>query len=147
MIAYIDSSLLARAYFPDNDGHREALDLIGDPGVSWVTGTWTRIEVSGAMTRAASDKGRNAAIAHEVLDRDLDPNVGSIREVRAPQRDIERLALSISRRHVIRAMDAWHLACASLVLPRLAEAREAYGFATRDAQQAAVAEQLGLTLV
>jgi hypothetical protein len=41
-------------------------------------------------------------------------------------------------------MDAWHLACAQLVLPSLAEPGEATAFASRDGAQAAVAQALGL---
>ena len=53
MIAYIDSSVLARAYLPDEPGHEAAAKLLEDPEIGLVTGTWTRIEVSGALMRAA----------------------------------------------------------------------------------------------
>ncbi|EUA52295.1 hypothetical protein I553_2481 [Mycobacterium xenopi 4042] len=53
MIAYLDSSVLARAYLVDEDGHQQAIALLGDPEIATVTGTWTRIEVSGALVRAA----------------------------------------------------------------------------------------------
>ncbi|MGI9094502.1 MAG: hypothetical protein ACR2F4_02870 [Thermoleophilaceae bacterium] len=47
MIAYLDSSVLARAYRADEDGHEQAIALLDDPEIAAVTGTWTRIEVSG----------------------------------------------------------------------------------------------------
>lgn len=53
MIAYLDSSVLARAYLADEDGHGQATALLADPDIATVTGTWTRIEVSGALVRAA----------------------------------------------------------------------------------------------
>ena len=43
----------------------------------------------------------------------------------------------------LRAMDAWHLAVARLVLPDLLEPEETAAFATRDAAQADVARALG----
>ena len=49
MIAYLDSSVLARAYLADEDGHEHAVALLGDSEIAPVTGTWTRIEVSRAM--------------------------------------------------------------------------------------------------
>lgn len=53
MIAYLDSSVLARAYLVDEDGHQDAAGVLADPEIATVTGTWTRIEVSGALVRAA----------------------------------------------------------------------------------------------
>jgi predicted nucleic acid-binding protein len=53
VIAYLDPSVLARAYLADEDGHDEAIRLLGDLQIATVTGTWTRIEVSGALIRAA----------------------------------------------------------------------------------------------
>jgi len=53
VIAYLDSSVLARAYLNDEDGHAEAIRLLADPQIATVTGTWTRTEVSGALIRAA----------------------------------------------------------------------------------------------
>lgn len=44
-------------------------------------------------------------------------------------------------------MDAWHLATASLTLPSLAETGEELAFASRDQDQAAVAELLGFTRI
>ncbi len=43
--------LLLRA--PDEPGHDEALSLLEDASVGLITGTWTRVEVPGALVRAA----------------------------------------------------------------------------------------------
>jgi uncharacterized protein len=53
LIVDVDSSVLARAYLVDEEGHAEATSLLEDPEIALITGTWTRIEVSGALVRAA----------------------------------------------------------------------------------------------
>jgi hypothetical protein len=58
LIADLDSSVLARTYLLDEDGHDEAVRLLADPQIVAVTGPWTRIEVSGALIRA----GRSLAV-------------------------------------------------------------------------------------
>lgn len=144
MIAYLDSSVLARAYLADEDGHEQAIDLLADPEIATVTGTWTRIEVSGALVRAArsgraDEKGLLAA-----LDADL---VEKVAVLGARQEQVEEDALALVRAHALRAMDAWHLAVAALVIPPLLEPGEQKGFASRDAAQRRVAELLGFVAI
>lgn len=134
--------MLARAYLPDEDGHEAALALLEDEEVLAVTGTWTRVEVSGALVRAARVGRRKIGDLLAVLDGDLGPD-GPVTLLAAPQADIEEQALAIVRTHGLRAMDAWHLATAVLVTSALAAPGEPVGFASRDAAQATVAEQLG----
>jgi predicted nucleic acid-binding protein len=137
---------MARAYLADEDGHREAVALINDPDVAAVTGSWTRIEVSGALVRAArarrTNGGPDGRDLLALLDTDLQAD-GPVTIVGAPQDEVEREALRIVRAHGLRAMDAWHLAVAKLVAPTLVDRGEAMGFASRDASQRAVAELLG----
>lgn len=115
MIAYVDSSVLARAYLMDEPGHSEAVALLEDPDAALVTGTWTRIEVSGALVRAArSGRGDELGLL-EMLDGDLGAD-GPVRVIDADQHQVESTALELVRSHAIRAMDAWHLAVASLAL-------------------------------
>lgn len=140
MIVYLDSSVLARAYLADEDGHTEALALLEDPEAVPVTGTWTQIEVSGALIRAArSGRGDEKGLL-ALLDADL---AGSITVLSAPQEQAEQRALELVRAHALRAMDAWHLAVAELVIPPLLAPSEPCAFASRDHAQQAVAEQLG----
>ena len=144
MIAYLDSSVLARAYLVDEDGHQQATALLADPEIATVTGTWTRIEVSGALVRAAragrvDEKGLLA-----LLDADL---TGPVIVLGAPQDQIEQHALELVRRHALRAMDAWHLAVAACVVPPLLEPGEPQAFASRDAAQRNVAEELGFVAI
>ncbi len=149
MIVYLDSSVLARSYLHDEDGHREAVALLDDPDIGRVTGSWTRIEVSGALIRAARagrlDADEQGLLAS--LDADLDTG-GRVTELTVAQADVEKRALELMRRHALRTLDTWHLALASLSVPALAApAKEEIGFATRDADQATVAEALGFTRV
>ena len=143
MIVYLDSSVLARAYLADEVGHAEAVALLEDPEVALFTGTWTRVEVAGALVRAArAGRGDEVGLL-SLLDADVAVD-GPVTVVTADQGEVEQGALRLVRAHAIRAMDAWHLATASLLAPALTEPGEEVGFATRDAAQSAVAVLLGL---
>jgi uncharacterized protein len=144
VIAYLDSSVLARAYLVDEDGHQEASALLADPDIATVTGTWTRIEVSGALVRAArAGRGDEKGLL-ALLDGDLaDPVI----VLGAPQDQVERHALQLVRQHALRAMDAWHLAVAAIVVPPLLEPGEPRAFASRDEAQRQVAEELGFVAI
>jgi uncharacterized protein len=146
VIVYLDSSVLARAYLADEEGHESALALLSDPELVAVTGTWTKIEVSGALMRAARSGRGDAAGLLKLLDTDLLPE-GPVTVIAMDQRRVENRALELVREHALRAMDAWHLAVAQLTVPALAEKGEGMGFASRDDAQATVAEQLGFTRV
>lgn len=143
MIAYVDSSVLARAYLAGETGHEEATALLEGLEIGLVTGSWTRIEVSGALIRAArAGRGDEAGLLG-LLDGDLGSD-GPVTVVVADQQEVEDRALRLVREHGVRAMDAWHLAVAVLTLPALAEPGEEIGFATRDHAQSSVATSLGL---
>jgi predicted nucleic acid-binding protein len=143
VIVYLDSSVLARAYLADEPGHEQATSLLADPEIGLVTGTWARIEVSGALVRAArAGRGDEAGLL-ELLDGDLGTD-GPVTVVTADQKEVEERALQLVRGHALRAMAAWHLAVAVLTLPVLAEPGEDVGFATRDEAQSSVAVSLGL---
>jgi uncharacterized protein len=149
VIVYLDSSVLARSYLHDEEGHKEAVALLTDPDIGRVTGSWTRIEVSGALLRAArtgrTDADERGMLA--TLDADLDTG-GRVAELTVSQADVEKKALELVREHALRTLDTWHLAVASLTVPALAAPeQEAIGFASRDEGQAAVAEQLGFKRV
>ncbi len=146
MIVYLDSSVLARVYLADEPGHEQATSLLADLEIGLITGTWTRIEVSGALVRAArAGRGDEAGLL-DLLDGDLGTD-GPVTVVAADQSEVEERALELVREHALRAMDAWHLAVAILTLPSLAEPGEDVGFATRDEAQSSVAASLGLRLV
>jgi predicted nucleic acid-binding protein len=149
VIVYLDSSVLARSYLHDEDGHRDAVALLNNPDITRVTGSWTRIEVSGALIRAARsgrpDADEQGLLA--TLDADLDAG-GRVAQLAAPQENVEERALELVREHALRTLDSWHLAVASLTVPALAEPeQEEIAFASRDEGQARVAEHLGFTRV
>lgn len=146
MIAYIDSSLLVRAYLPDEEGHAEAAALLGDPDLALITGTWARIEVSGALVRAARIGRGDEKRLLDLLDTDLAAE-GAVTVVMAPQAEVEDRALGLVRAHGIRALDARHLATASIISPALAEPGEDVGFASRDQAQSEVATALGFSVL
>jgi predicted nucleic acid-binding protein len=146
LIVYLDSSVLARVYLPDEDGHAQAAALLEDAEIATVTGTWTRVEVSGALVRAVRrGRGDQTGILR-ALDADLGPH-GAVTVLTAPQEAIEEGALALVRHHGLRAMDAWHLALAQIVLPDLVDHGEPIAFASRDAAQAEVARELGFAIV
>lgn len=111
-----------------------------------VTGTWTRIEVSGALIRAGWRGRGDAETMITALDADLSPD-GLITVVEASASHVEASALELVRRHGLRTLDAWHLATASLTVPNLAGRGEQIGFASRVDSQAAVAESLGFVRI
>jgi predicted nucleic acid-binding protein len=145
VIVYVDSSVLARAYLADEEGHADARALLDDADVAIVTATWTHVEVTGALARAARHGQRDAEPLLTVLDADV-ADGGRVTLLRVPPLLLEHQARMIVRRHPVRALDALHLAVADQTLERLAEPGEPTAFATRDAAQAAAAEALGLAL-
>jgi predicted nucleic acid-binding protein len=146
LIAYLDSSVLARAYLADEEAHEQTLALLEDPQIAPVTGSWTRIEVSGALVRAARAGRADARGLLALLDADLSA-AGPVVVLGAPQDEVEEHALRLVREYAIRAMDARHLAVASIAARPLAEPGEAVGFVTRDESQLAVAKRLGFGVV
>lgn len=147
MIAYVDSSLIVRAYLEDEDGSIAAQRVLADPSIAKYTGRWTRIEVSGAIVRAA--RAGRPVLRDDMLtrlDADLRP-AGRIRVLAGDDAEIEARALAIARDHGLRALDALHVALASIAIPKLADKGEPIGFASRDGDQATVAESLGFAAV
>jgi len=142
VIVYVDSSVLVRAYLSDEEGHADVTALLEDPDKATVTGTWTRVEVSGALVRAARAGRADKAGLLALLDADLGLD-GPVTVLAAPQEQVEDRALGLVRTYALRAMDAWHLAVAELTVPSLLEPGEEAGFASRDEAQATVAQTLG----
>lgn len=147
MIVYVDSSVLVRAYLVDEQDHLAAHELVVTSPLTLITGSWTRIEVTGSLARAARAHRGDVESLLALLDQDLDPAQNRIAIIDADQAEVEGIALDLVRRTGIRSLDAWHLACAQLAFDELAEPGEEQGFASRDATQAAVALDLGFTLV
>lgn len=145
MIVYADSSVVVRSYLADESDHAEVRMLLNDPELTVITGSWTLIEVTGSLVRAANAHRGDKEGLLASFERDINAATGSIAVVNAEQAEIERIALELVRSGGLRSTDAWHLACASLAFDELAEPGEERGFATRDAEQAAVAREMGFT--
>jgi predicted nucleic acid-binding protein len=142
LIAYLDSSVLVRSYLPDEDGHADVSRILDDPDIAAVTGSLTRVEVSGALVRAASAGRGNRDGLLKLLDFDLGEG-GVVTVLKADQAEVEETALKLVRKYALRALDALHLAVAQLAVPPLAELRETIAFVSRDGVQASVAVELG----
>lgn len=144
MILYLDSSLISRALLSDENDHRRALSLI-DSEHALITGPWSRVEVSAALTRAArAHRGDQTALLAQ-FDQLTHPTTGRITVVDVEQAEIELVANALVRRTGIRSLDAWHLACAQLVREALADPDESFAFVTGDTEQAVVALDLGFS--
>ena len=133
-----------RAYLEDEEGHQAARALLAEDEYSFVTGAWSRIEVSGALVRAA----RGGRVALEGLLELLDIELGGpVTVVHADPEFVQESSLDLVRAHGLRTLDAWHLSTARLTVPSLADPGEPVAFATRDEEQGAVAEELGFARI
>jgi predicted nucleic acid-binding protein len=143
VIVYVDSSVLARAYLADEVGHDEAVALLGGEQ-PLVSSTWTLVEVTSALARAARSSRRAADLPGllDALRADVAP-AGPVTLLRTDPTAVEARATEIVREHALRSLDGLHLAVAELAARPLAEPDESVGFASRDVDQTAVAEGLG----
>lgn len=147
MIVYLDSSYIVCGYLADEADHVQVRQLLRNPDHTTITGSWSRIEVTGALIRAATAHRGDREALLAAFEEDVSEVSGTLTVVDAEQAEIERIALDLVRTSGIRSTDAWHLACAHLALDELGEPGEERGFATRDAAQAAVARDLGLLVL
>lgn len=144
VIVYLDSSSIARSYLSD-EADDVARRLIDDPDTTTISGSWSRIEVTGALVRA--ERAGRARNALRRFESEIAPRVGKIHLVDSDQAELEHLALTIVRSTGMRSMDAWHLSSAAFALDALADPGEGRAFLTRDAEQHRVAEALGFTVL
>jgi predicted nucleic acid-binding protein len=144
VIIYVDSSVLVRAYLPDEQGHQAANDLlVGEDAL--VTSTWTLVEVTSALTRAARTGRADIEALLGAFETDTAVE-GPVTLLRVDAVAVEARAIDIVREHAIRSLDALHLAVAELAAMPLSSP-EPCGFASRDRAQAEVAAKLGFVLV
>lgn len=143
MIAYVDSSGLARAYLHDEDGHAEANRLLADSDTALVTGAWTRLQVASILARAAVVGQVEESALLALLDADLAAS-GPVAVVSAPEATAVEQALRLTRRHGLRVLDSYHLATAVISLPPLAERNESMAFASHDQRLLQIAAGFGL---
>jgi uncharacterized protein len=147
MLVYIDSSVLVRAYLPDEKGHEEARALLDGVEHLLVTSTWTVVETTSALARAARGlrvEDLDAVLAVLAADTGDD---GPVTLLRGDAVRVEQASTRIVRDHAIRSLDALHQAVALLAAVPLLEPEQRLGFATRDDAQRAAAEALGFVPV
>ncbi|MGH3977802.1 MAG: type II toxin-antitoxin system VapC family toxin [Pseudonocardiaceae bacterium] len=147
MLVYLDSSVLARAYLPDEDGHAAARELLDGSEHLLATASWTIVEVTSALVRAVRTGRRaepDALLAALAADTGDD---GLVTLLRADAEQVERRAIEIVRRHALRSLDALHLAVADLAAIPLLDAGDKLGLASRDDAQRAAGEAMGLVPV
>ncbi len=143
MLVYLDSSVLGRAYLPDEDGHERASGLLTGSEHLLVTSTWTVVEVTSALSRAA--RGHRIEDPDEllaVLAADMGED-GPVTVLRAPPEQVEHRSTRLVREYPLRSLDALHLAVAEIAAVPLLERGEQLGFASRDHPQQAAASALG----
>ncbi|MGH3753371.1 MAG: type II toxin-antitoxin system VapC family toxin [Pseudonocardiaceae bacterium] len=142
MLVYVDSSVLARAYLPDEPGHAEAVALLAGTDHLLVTATWTIVEVTSALVRATR-VGRQGDVDAllAVLAADTG-EYGTVTLLRADPEQVERRAVEIVRDHALRSLDAMHLAVATLAAVPLLDPGGLLGLASRDEAQ----RRAGITL-
>lgn len=143
VIAYADTSAVARAFLVDEADHELLRGLLfTTPGVA-VTSDLTRIELSAAFRRAAragriSDPERLITAALTEVSRS-----GGLRTVNLRIGEIESEVHHLLARHRLRAADAIHLATAIVAL----DGPEGVQFITRDRDQAEAARAEGFVVL
>lgn len=143
MLVYLDSSVLARAYLPDEEGHSEALALLEGHDELLVTASWAVVETASALLRAArARRVPDATALLAMLGADTGDR-GVVTLLRADPEQVERRALAIVRDHLLRSLDALQLAVAELAAVPLLDPGAVLGFASRDTAQRAAAAALG----
>lgn len=142
-VLYVDSSALARVYFPDEPEHEDLERLIFSEERAAATSEIARVELASAV-RAAVTARRVAAVEPILarVDADLAERIVTL-DLRADVVLPEARRLVVDYR--LRTLHAIHLAVAVLEAPRLASDGRVE-LVTRDERQAAAARTLGLTV-
>ncbi len=144
MLRFLDSSLIVRAYLPDEAGQAEVYTFLAD-GRS-VASELATVEVTRGLVGAhragrLSDDEFEQTLAQVDVDLGGERLVGIIPFTGSPT--LAR-ARELVLAHRLRTLDAIHLAVADLDARRLAEPDLELHFLTRDADQATAARALGL---
>lgn len=144
-VLYVDPSALVRAYLPDEPEHELLSQMLFEGSDGVATSELSRVEYASAI-HAAARSGR-LGDPQGFLAR-FDAHIGfegRITVLALRPEPILRLACDLVSEHRLRALDAIHLAVATQDGRTLA-GREELVFVTRDADQAATAQELGLSV-
>ena len=143
-ILYADTSALVRAYLPDEPEHDALREAILETDEPVTTSDLSRIELARAL-KAAERAGR-ITDAIPLLGRiDSDLSGRPILTIRIDPVTLVPRSRELVLAHRLRTLDALHLGVA-LGLEAFADGAEIV-FVTRDADQAAAARALGLSLL
>lgn len=147
MLVFTDSSVLVRAYMPDEVDHELAYRLVFEPaaGVSVAASVLARVEVTAAVRRAARSRRLTPDDA-KALDLQVAADLGGAGPVLVVRSELSALATrarELVRRHRLRSLDALHLAAAEIDGRRIA-GTDGLLFQTMDHDQHDVAVTLGL---
>lgn len=143
---FVESSVIARAYLADEDGHADAhSQVFGGPPV--IASELARVEVARALVAAVRGGRLNRHVGADLVDRiEHDFSTGDgvhLIELDGPP-TLAR-AREIVVEHGLRTLDALHLAVADREGRALAAPDELI-FVTRDEEQRRVARSLGLAV-
>lgn len=143
MIAYADTSAVARAFLVDEAEHEALRALLFTTPGSAVTSDLTRVELSAAFRRAAragriSDPERLITAALAEVSRS-----GGLRTVNLNFGQIESEIHRLLARHRLRAADAIHVATAIVAM----DGPGGVQFITRDRRQAEAARAEGFEVL
>lgn len=141
-LAYVDSSVLARAIMADEAGHDPARAVMRACAGRLATWVVARVEVTGAMHRARQAGRLSDDTPIHAADTLLRGG-GPLIALPGASADVVDHATRIAGRHAVRALDAMHIATA------LTDARRVAGgagvvFITADGRQGQAAEAEGL---
>ncbi len=144
-IHYADTSALARAFFPDEPGHRELRQMLLDGHEYVVTSELARLEFRRATFAAHRDRRLTSPTG--LLERfdATSGDHGSIGLIALEPQPVLGLATQLVERHPLRTLDAIHLAVAIEESVVVAPDDDLV-FVTRDDRQAEAAEAEGLAV-
>lgn len=144
-LRYVDTSALARCYFPDEADHAPLRTLLFTGADPIVTSELTRVELISAIYAAyRADRVANPADLLDVIDTDCGDN-GPIALLRLQPELVMPLAATLVTRYPLRTLDALHLAVARTTATELA-GTEPVILVSRDERQRAAATALGMPI-
>ena len=148
-LVYVDTSVVAGAYFRDEQDHKSLYATVFENPDPVVTSELTRIEFA-SVVAAAHRHGRikDPTIFLEQFDSDCDESEDegqAISLLRFDSDAVVPLARILVLEHRVRTLDAMHVAVALTGATMLA-AGEPVEFLTRDERQATAARQRGLVV-
>jgi predicted nucleic acid-binding protein len=145
-LLYADTSAVVRAYFADEKDHAGLRKLLLDGPDPVVTSELTRVEFASAVTAAtrAHRLEMRSRLLHR-FDLDCGPS-GPFTLLRLDSAEVLPVARRLVTHQQVKTLDALHIAVALTDATALA-AGEPVVLVTRDKQQAAAAEAVGLSVL